>query len=140
MTKQCPICLEEIYVYKNTLTINCNHIFHINCYTQYVIHETKKVAEEMNEVKIKCPMCRSKDTNMIIPLLETIEDSINTELCCNMFIDDVEDIIIKQLFPVLLTILEGNRLSKRNLKSVLRKMITENEKELKIILKDIKKN
>ena len=57
-----------------------------------------------------------------------------------MFICDIEDKIIKEMIPTLLSILEGNRFSKKNLKRVMRKICYDYEKDLKLVIKDVKKS
>ena len=140
MVKCCSICLEDIEGYNNTLTLNCNHIYHIDCYTKYILHEVQEIAKAMKGIDIKCPMCRAGDRNMFMPLLEVLEQGIEDEVLFDMFICDIEDKIIKEMIPTLLSILEGNRFSKKNLKRVMRKICYDYEKDLKLVIKDVKKS
>ena len=139
MVKTCPICLESISK-TGKIILNCNHHFHINCYTKYVIHETKEISEGMKEVEMKCPMCRASDLNMVMPLLETFEESTDTKLTFMLFVDEIEDVYVKELFPTLATLLNHNRMSKRHLCNVLNKIVIDHQKQLRAIINDVKKN
>ncbi len=132
----CPICLEELEN-KNIVVLDCEHNFHINCYTNYVIHKVQDMVNEIEPNEIKCPMCRNIDANMLIPMLQTIQGSVEKEMNCNMFVDDMEDIIVKRLYPLMFSVLDGSRrFTKSNLTLTLRKVIKDNEKVVKEIFKD----
>ncbi len=47
--KDCPICLEDFKGGDNVITLQCNHIFHEICLTEWYIKQ--------NSNKIKCPIC-----------------------------------------------------------------------------------
>ncbi len=139
MVKTCPICLEDIKEYKNTLTLNCNHIFHIDCYTSFMMFQAKEISLNGRNIDIKCPMCRAIDENMLIPLLEGIEDGMDAQLMLVLFISEIEDKIIKEFIPSMLCIIDGKRrFSKRSMINVLRKLIKDHEKKLRLVIKDIK--
>tara|TARA_B100001057_G_scaffold457818_1_gene506435 strand:+ start:196 stop:849 length:654 start_codon:yes stop_codon:yes gene_type:complete len=48
--KRCTICLDDIISDNNKMITECNHVFHFNCFIQYVC--------DSNDVEIKCPNCR----------------------------------------------------------------------------------
>ena len=139
MVKSCPICLEDIEGYKNTLTLNCNHIFHIDCYTSFMVYQAKEISLNGKSIDIKCPMCRGTDENMLIPLLEGIEEGMDSMLMLELFISEIEDTILKEFLPSLLCIIDGKRrFSKRSMMNVLRKLVKDHEKKLRLVIKDIK--
>jgi len=140
MVKTCPICLEDIHKTGSKLILNCNHQFHIDCYTKYVIHTAREISEGGKDIEVRCPMCRTNDLNMVMPLLDTMEESMDTELTFSLFISEIEDIFLKQLFPTFLTLLENNRMGKRHLCSVLRKIVIDHQKHIRLCINDVKKN
>lgn len=46
----CSICYDDLE--SNTLTTNCNHIYCVNCFKQYI--QTNPISNR----KVKCPYCR----------------------------------------------------------------------------------
>ncbi len=136
MVKTCSICLEDCRK-NNIVVLDCYHNFHINCYTKYIIHEVKDKVD-MGNYNVKCPMCRKIDLNMFMPILDTLQEYIEVEADYKMFIDELEDLIVKEFLPHLISVVNGKRFSKRSMCNVLRKVISENEKVIKQILKDLK--
>lgn len=133
---KCPICLDELED-KNIVVLNCKHIFCINCYTQYVIHKVKDILHNFAEENVQCPMCRESDTNMIVPIIETVKDSIEIEEVCKISMEDVEDLFVKQFYPHIYSLIDGNRrFTKRNFVFTLKRILKDNEKALKYIIRD----
>jgi len=141
--KTCPICLEDCKK-KNVLILNCSHHYHIDCYTKFVIHQVKEINDldildlMEDDFDIKCPMCRAEDFSMTIPLYECMKDGLNAQLNLALFIEEIEDRVIKEFLPHLLAVVNGRRFSKRNMMNVLRTIIKDQEKELKNIIKDLR--
>jgi len=72
---ECVFCLERFdtteiepeytyylgKIYTSTLTLKCNHTFHINCFIKYISHNYKnntKFNRIVNKEIINCPLCR----------------------------------------------------------------------------------
>ena len=138
MVKTCSICLEDLEPRKNLIILGCSHHFHINCYTSYILHNVKDIyIEEI--VSIKCPMCRAYELDMYPLIMNKFADIMDKEICNIMFVDEIEDIIIKEFLPQLQSILHNNyRFSKRNIVNVLKKVIKDNSKTLKALIKDMR--
>ncbi len=140
MNKACSICLMDLEDV-NIMTLSCKHTFHIDCYTKYIIHEVGNILTNCDIPVIKCPMCRGLDRNMFLPILEALEKGIESETNLMLFLDEVEDTIIKEFIPHLLLLSSyKTSFSKRILKNILRKTLKEGEKEIKLLIKDIRNN
>lgn len=51
----CVICLEEINKLKECILLECNHCYHINCFSKYILYNLKKIKTSRC---IQCPTCR----------------------------------------------------------------------------------
>ena len=142
MPKTCSICLDDINPRKNLIILNCGHHFHINCYTTFVLHKIQdepsvEIVED-NE-SIKCPMCRASEMNMYPLVVEKFSEMIETELCFALFIDDIEDSLIKELLPHILSLVDNEfRFNKRNMCNIIKSLVKENIKSLKALIKEMR--
>ena len=137
MVKTCPICLEDCQR-KNIMILNCCHHFHIDCYTNYVLFQLKDIIEENRMlISIKCPMCRQLDNNMVLQLYEKLSKYVDDQMTYKLFVEEINDQLIKEFYPHLLSIVNSKRFSKRAMTNVLRKIIKNNEKYMKLLLRDI---
>ena len=139
MPKACSICLVDLED-KDKLILHCKHQFHINCYTKYIIHEVNDILNTCDIPEVKCPMCRNPDRNMFLPVLEALEDGVASKINLMLFMDEVEDILLKEFIPHLLLLVNRNKFSRRILTNILRKTLKDGEKEIKLLLKDIRNN
>ena len=134
--EKCAICLENI-TEKNIVILECGHKFDICCYTKYVIHKVKDIVNLARDDEIKCPMCRKVDVSMLIPLLQTFQDNMDSEVRYSFLITDVEDLLIKQVFPHLASILHGgHRFTKDSLITTLQRTLKSSRKDLKDLIRD----
>lgn len=52
----CVICLDEINNnIKEYILLECNHYYHNNCFSKYIVHNLKKIKQSKY---IQCPLCR----------------------------------------------------------------------------------
>lgn len=74
--KTCPICLEQISEKKHTIQLQCKHIFHEKCLTNYFKHIGKK--------SCPCPLCREKFNELNLkdkkPLKWVLRNRVNIDL------------------------------------------------------------
>ena len=139
---KCAICLEVVGD-KNIVILECKHKYHINCYTRFAVHKiTNRDGLEFDEVEdmIKCPMCRKEDFSMYLPILDTMRDGIDAQITLSIFIEEIDDRIVREFLPHITSIINNKRFSKRSMINVMRKVIRGEEKELKMLLKDMKQN
>ena len=135
---KCAICLEDL-TEKNIVILDCGHKFDINCYLKYAIHKAKDIINSLEEEEIKCPMCRKIDANMIVPLITELQENIDDTMVCKLAIGDFEDLVVKQLYPNIMALLDGaSRFSKRNLVATIRSAMKTNNVKVREILRDVR--
>ena len=136
----CSICLIDLGE-TDKLILSCKHQFHIDCYTKYIIHKVNDILNTCDMPIIKCPMCRGEDRNMFLPVLEALERGIESETNLMLFLSEIEDILLKEFIPhLMLLVNQRNKFSRRILTNILRKTLKEGEKEIKLLIKDIRNN
>jgi hypothetical protein len=85
LEEKCSICLDNIYNNNNIVIINCNHMFHTECY--------KKTLNN------KCPLCRKENiinSNWLKQITFTkVNDKIIKFSTCAQPVEKINDNLLK---------------------------------------------
>ena len=59
LSNDCAICLESLVSGQCIYANNCNHVFHYNCFINYLMHNKEK------KKKLFCPLCYEDQTILL---------------------------------------------------------------------------
>lgn len=65
-TISCVICCEEFDNDSKIIKLNCDHIYHMNCFIEY------KDVQSNNSGKVKCAICRQELTDYILEKIDNL--------------------------------------------------------------------
>ena len=63
---ECPICFNQFVIYKQTVLLDCSHLYHQNCLDNFEKFDKEANHDLPSSGQHSCPMCRHPNYKKIL--------------------------------------------------------------------------